>query len=760
PGNVARRGGKERRKERSQSENDAEAHGRSLVQELDKACNVPLPLSPVASPTTTSPIITTPSPKGKGKGKQLDPTAPPYRQFTIYPQNPILGHEPEASYDTSALLAAFSPERPVAVPSPVDSDLQSTQSTKDRRTTAMSQLKDALGGTYPPGGITGQDAFDSIDWDPDLPSASGADSPEPVALKPQPVVTYTTVGSLVDPNAKPTFAAPNRIQREGASRQPLISAMQRAHQFEAFHRAMNPPPPTPSALSMSNSMAYTQQIAKSPVHASKPTLQSPQILQRPSRTTPSHQMPPLTDKEMETLARIQNPQMMSGNVGNAGNQPKTPSTTSTSSSKLCAVAPPFATKEHTDAATAYSSVGSLSQGIMDNLGLGQGSVGQGNSNVSSRTENERRYEQAIDAASKFENALTDLLTVRPSHQNENVPPGFLDRTYQFPPPGLQAPRAAQTNPLLGAQTAVTLRPAGHRSHPPGYPQPLTAGPPGQRQANPRATPTPLENIWNTTQSDYTSNTSHDPLSGNTRLSPFWPNYYAAVVTSNVYATGQCQLPAAIRAERKNSKDLNSRYIDPFAPKPINDTLPPDAVAKYFPWGIPSDMTGVWQPMSDENQKKIDGLELTPTELIARSQRELDDNFYYGQRRYATMDGEAYVAELEERQNAAINPFGPIAPPKKVYPAGPAATPQISVEEMEKMSIAEAAKPGLDAAFGTLLSYRYIEQGPTSRSHLSQFVTAPKWQIDDSEKGNQSLFGEDWGAPPKRFGRDSRRQPPY
>lgn len=350
--------------------------------------------------------------------------------------------------------------------------------------------------------------------------------------------------------------------------------------------------------------------------------------------------------------------------------------------------------------------------------------------------------------------------MRDSNQNENVPPGLLDRTYQFPPPGLQAAQATQTNPLLGAQTASSVRSIVNRSHPPGYPQPLTAGPPGQRQANPRATPNPIENIWATPQSDYTSTTSNDPHSVNNRLSPFWPNYYSDVLSGNVYATGQSQLPAAIRGERKGSRELNSRYLDPFAPKPMNDTLPPDVVAKYFPWGIPSDMTGVYEPMSEVNQVKFDELELSAGQKKARKARELDDDFYYGQRRYATMDGEAYVMELEERQNAAINPFGPIAPPKKIYPPGPALQKIITKDEMGKMTVAEAAKPGLDAAFGTLLSYRYVEQGPTSRSHLSQFVTAPKWQIDESEKGNKSLFGEDWGAPPKRFGRDSRRQLGY
>lgn len=363
-----------------------------------------VPFSPSVSPISSTatavhaqpPGPFTPSPPNKGKERGYSQ----YREYYQEPEGQDFDGGPtptQARYDTSALLAAFSPKAPTPPVeeafSPNESD---TQSIRERTEDAMSQLKDALGGSFP--GM-GQDAFDSIDWDPDLPTASGPDSPEPVTIKPQPV-TYTTVGSLVDPNAKPHFAAPNRIQREGANRQPLMSAMQRA-QYDSFYQPRNPPP-TPAALSMSNSMAYTQQIAKSPVHAQKQNLTPPQILQRPSRMASSQQMPPLTDKEAETLNRIQNPPRMM--PANLVNQPKTPSSTSTtSSSKLCAVAPPFALKEQVDA-TKYSAIDSLSQEMMDSLGLGQGI-----SNLGSRVNDDHRLMQVVESASKFPNALSGLI---------------------------------------------------------------------------------------------------------------------------------------------------------------------------------------------------------------------------------------------------------------------------------------------------------------------------------------------------------------
>lgn len=59
----------------------------------------------------------------------------------------------------------------------------------------------------------GDDYFDSLEWNISLPVANVPDSPEPLTTTPQ-KLTYTTVGSLVDPNSTPRFTAPNRAQRD------------------------------------------------------------------------------------------------------------------------------------------------------------------------------------------------------------------------------------------------------------------------------------------------------------------------------------------------------------------------------------------------------------------------------------------------------------------------------------------------------------------------------------------------------------------
>jgi hypothetical protein len=169
------------------------------------------------------------------------------------------------------------------------------------------------------------------------------------------------------------------------------------------------------------------------------------------------------------------------------------------------------------------------------------------------------------------------------------------------------------------------------------------------------------------------------------------------------------------------------------------------------------MTGKYTPLPYEIQEKMrqiphDGsLEVEK----AKKEKELNDWFYSGQRRYA-MSAEDHMTELEERLRTA-NPFGTIGPPSKKVSA-PVEKDPLSIDDLKKMSTAEAAPPLLDGVFGTLLAY--ADKSSDSRRVLSKFVQSPEWQIDDSEKGNVSFFGEDWGPPPKRTGRGPRYQPMF
>jgi hypothetical protein len=184
----------------------------------------------------------------------------------------------------------------------------SDQKTKDKDAAAilrtMSHITQVFETTKE--GTSGDDAFDSLDWDPDLPSAPRSESPEEVPIKPQPV-TYTTVGSLVNPNVKPQFSAPRRIQREGAGRTPLTSMLQGAR-FQPYFRG---PPPS---LNQSNSMAYAQHIGRSPN-----SVQS--FFSQSSRSTPSKEQIQMTEVEKEILRAVhgrQDTQMMPGEFISSG----------------------------------------------------------------------------------------------------------------------------------------------------------------------------------------------------------------------------------------------------------------------------------------------------------------------------------------------------------------------------------------------------------------------------------------------------------
>ncbi|KAL8917365.1 MAG: hypothetical protein Q9208_007983 [Pyrenodesmia sp. 3 TL-2023] len=50
-----------------------------------------------------------------------------------------------------------------------------------------------------------------------------------------------------------------------------------------------------------------------------------------------------------------------------------------------------------------------------------------------------------------------------------------------------------------------------------------------------------------------------------------------------------------------------------------------------------------------------------------------------------------------------------------------------------------------------------DSGP---SYFNKFTKAPAWAVDSSVSGNKSFFGEDWGKPPSRVGRDPRYRPTF
>ena len=317
----------------------------------------------------------------------------------------------------------------------------------------------------------------------------------------------------------------------------------------------------------------------------------------------------------------------------------------------------------------------------------------------------------------------------------------MNLTYQFPPLRRSTSSStSQTNPLISAFGKSKPPAVAVPNQRPGYPQPLTAGPPGQRHrqsATIRPTTTQMENnAWANAQ----PNSAYSSL--NTQQQSPWSNTYIAEGTPNIYANGY-NLPHAYLVKNTFAAPA-AYYINPTAPSKVIDTLPPKSVAQYYPQGIPANMSGYYTPLFDKTKKQMDRVSAEAEVLEHKKRDDINEWFYSGQRRFATMTTEDYITELEELEHP--NPYGPIAPPKKDAGPGPIIKKPFTVEEINAMPLEKAVAPLLNNAFGTMLSY--AAEGVSSRKKLSGWVVAPADQIDDTQEGNRSLFGEDWGMPPR------------
>lgn len=557
----------------------------------------------------------------------------------------------------------------------------------------------------------GEDAFDSLEWDPNLPAAkSPDDSPEPVPIKPQPLA-YTTVGSVINPTSTPQLAPPNRIQREGANRRPLMSLLQGLQQSPAQRRG--PPPP----LSMSNSMHYAQQLSSRPSNPDNAN-QFPRSSRAPTvgmMQEQEHDTIIMNRNNASMLTQQEKDIMMMQFGTYPSRQSRTPSPLKRSN------LPPYSKHQ------SFNIKELLDDDARNRNNNGPGPV-QGLEKM-----------QTLQRLAKFDNPMQQLARNRLSEfsvsrsQTSSVNPlGELNRDYQFPPPGITNQSAPQTNPLLAAIERSFATHSPPPSRPPGYPQPLTAGPPGQRQF------------------PSTTSSQNGIVQQGRWEAQDWYNSLGTHQTTNPWAyqyTEQIQQATEDDSVIKPALlDFNNIYVH----VKVADTLPPAEMAKYYPNGWPNNFTGYFASLPVAIQRKMDDASAPPTleEKEARKNAQSDDFFYHNQRRIWGMSPEDYEEEcgaaLSYGTSLQNNDFGPIAPPP---PARKKFTdsviPQkVTVEDMNKMDLAEASAPIFNAAIGTLLSLH--DKNVNSPSTLSHFGEVDSDLIDAEAKGRVSLFGEDWG----------------
>jgi len=321
----------------------------------------------------------------------------------------------------------------------------------------------------------------------------------------------------------------------------------------------------------------------------------------------------------------------------------------------------------------------------------------------------------------IETLLRNKAPNSPKLASKSSDSGELNRAYKFPsqPPnwGGGGPSSSQSNPLYGAFTPTPTR----HTPPARGPQPLTAGPPGQRSYPPvpKFDAGSIDTLW-----------SSNPL-GYSQGDAFTSYTYRGSLYGSEY-------PAA---------DLN---LGPAAPRTqIVDTLDAVVAAKYYPNGKTSEF---YQPLSFMEQTEMDrGRKLTRAEKATLNIEQIVYDNYEGQRRFH-MTFDEYDEELRQRQlkpGWGCSQHVPIQPPSKVKDYKP-----ITIEEMSNMPLVEAARPLFQAAYGSML--RYVNPSSASDKLKSGYETSAEHLLDRSEEGNKSFFGEDWGKPKThRIGRDPR-----
>ncbi|KAL8801192.1 MAG: hypothetical protein Q9182_004641 [Xanthomendoza sp. 2 TL-2023] len=80
-----------------------------------------------------------------------------------------------------------------------------------------------------------------------------------------------------------------------------------------------------------------------------------------------------------------------------------------------------------------------------------------------------------------------------------------------------------------------------------------------------------------------------------------------------------------------------------------------------------------------------------------------------------------------------------------------------------LSTGAEATPAVEAfnqLMGPVIANLRSYADDSGQSYFNKFTKAAAWAVDGSMEGNKSFFGEDWGKPPSRVGRDPRYRPTF
>ncbi|KAL3420371.1 hypothetical protein PVAG01_08870 [Phlyctema vagabunda] len=746
------------------------------------------PTPPLLSPLSPSPAFTLPDPV---------PSSDLVSSLPLEPSSSVTFTNLKAIED-SPLPVDSAQQDPTSDPKSVQNRFESLKSRLERSvSTSEHSIPDH---TASAAAAMGQDdGFDALEWDPSLPPASDNNSPEQLAVTPQPLA-YTTVGSLVNPSAVPQFSAPNRIQREGAGRRVQAT---RDYQNAYFHHRPSAPAP---ALNTTHSMLYTQQLGANSNTASGTSSSQGRTMSRASTLSRD-------DEVFRRLEEMASPRVRAGNIAVGA--------ASTSEQ----IDPSAGAKRLPDGENYQFTKVSNDLAGMENMQTLQ-RIAKYNNPFQEIARNRLSGLAATNAQPGPSQPLNGASAVGPAARQPNVykmeTGGDMYRDYRIPRTGSATP-SQQSNPLLQARGYVP--PKNAYNPPPGYPQPLTAGPPGQRTSTSAFNANSLYNTdtlvkgrtatgsfgpvhpYSIEESFKTANTSNaadapnipgassqsasfntdDPFNSNAPIIPIgtFPMTTSAFSTAPPFDTTGLSIAEMVKRHRiaqdPSAYDMpghSHQSKSPWASDPTFvtkqqglmrpqtagdrnrpvDTLPLSSLTSYYPNGFPSNMDGKFTPLSQAVRDEMNNALRSPAHAAKvkelEKEKEINDWFYSGQRKFA-MTAEDHASEKRNATQTAprTNPFGPIGPPQKTRE--PVNNKPYTVEQMNNMKPAETAAPLVNAVYGSLL-----ELTDEERAKRNGFTKPQPWQIDSSERGNESVFGEDWGPPPKRHGRDGRYQPGF
>jgi len=603
------------------------------------------------------------------------------------------------------------------------------------------------------------DAFDVVEWDPDLPPVGMSNSPEVLSAVPQlvaPTPTYTTVGSLVKSNDTPTFAPPIRIQRDGAGRRPPIPGMQRADNY--FSMRMSP------QMALPSQMNYGQLASRNGFNFGNQ--QQPLFISHPAQNMFSTAQIAEVNKE----ATVNSFEGLDHNCCSDELDPL----------PLVSIPDPFEDdpipEQHgleyvgkPDESSQYSQ-SQLVVGLQKFQTIQRLSMYP---NPMQQVAKERLA--AISAAKMKENANPTISGIPQSLKKsegrnkfsgkdiimqldtENVSskqlPGDLDFGFKFPTTaaqddqfskalGIQSETYRAPNPsLLGNSSAQVAR-----SAPPVYPQPLTAGPPGQR---PKMSFKSLLNCNSYFTSDQAVAESSKDLQTDIQQQmealqqqkdsyhqDSYPSCLQDITNSSTWKTNvQTQVKTASKTFCLNR--ASSASI-------IQDTEPLENLVQYYPHGFPDDFTGQYKQLDF-----LDANLMVDSHTRDLIQKEKTYERFTNSLRYIDKTIEDHVQDMEDRECIRAGRKPSLRQPKPIGTQRKALT----VEKTLAMNPSDVASLLLHNLFGSLLAYADKSTKTVTKRTLSKFVEAPAWMIDDTPAGRKSCFGENWGAPPKRKGRD-------